>query len=339
MLSASQTDSTVFHLLVKRADKNFLNSLIKVEVDENEINDKFSVLWTSDALKTDKIRVVLNPQYLGMLNDEEHILYIYDLIQEKYTGFIDLQKVIPDEMQDPRRQTGQESLLFGRNHAKGSLIVYYNDMVLLFSQINLEYLDSLQDESWTLIHKFDNILNISSIKSIMMEESYYGKLMFVVNNKYFLSRSKFIAKSEGKTVDEMVEKEIMSGDEKQVSLEGLFTIFQESKPIYHPQLLKQLYLKGHMNLIIKILCKLYSLMQFDFKSFKVPAFLDFSLDNILSEINLDKGDKKKAVPEKKKDTAASLFDDNMFSWDMDFSSKPLFDSKPKEEEEKEKEKK
>ena len=148
---------------------------------------------------------------------------------------------IPKEMQDQKKKSGQECLLFGRNHAKGSLIVYYNDMVLLFSQINLEYLDSLQDECWTLIHKFDNILNISNITSMKMEESYYGKLLFIINNKYFLSRSKFLAKAEEKTVDEMIEKEIISGDEKQVSFEGLFTIFQESKPIYHPQLLKQLY--------------------------------------------------------------------------------------------------
>ena len=113
---------------------------------------------------------------------------------------------IPEEMQDQKKKSGQECLLFGRNHAKGSLIVYYNDMVLLFSQINLEYLDSLQEECWTLIHKFDNILNISNITSMKMEESYYGKLLFIINNKYFLSRSKLLSKAEGKTVDEMIEK-------------------------------------------------------------------------------------------------------------------------------------
>ena len=318
--------------MVRRSDHQFLNSLIKIELDENEQNDKLSILWTSDTLKSDKIRIVLNSQYLGILNDEDHILYIYELIQEKYSGFIDLNKVIPEEMQDQKKKSGQECLLFGRNHAKGSLIVYYNDMVLLFSQINLEYLDSLQDECWTLIHKFDNILNISNITSMKMEESYYGKLLFIINNKYFLSRSKFLAKAEGKTVDEMIEKEIISGDEKQVSFEGLFTIFQESKPIYHPQLLKQLYLKGHMNLILRILCKMHSLMQFDFKSFKVPAFLDFSLDNILSEIKIDKDDKGKKAQENQKDTAASLFDNDAFSWDFNYNNTPLFDINPKEEE-------
>lgn len=75
-------------------------------------------------------------------------------------------------------------------------------------------------------------------------------------------------------------------------------------------------------------------MQYEFKSSKVPAFLDFSLDSILAEIKLDKGDKKKNSPQKQKDTAASLFDDNIFSWDMDFKSKPLFDTKPEEEEKK-----
>ena len=73
-------------------------------------------------------------------------------------------------------------------------------------------------------------------------------------------------------------------------------------------------------------------MQFDFKSFKVPAFLDFSLDNILSEIKIDKDDKGKKAQENQKDTAASLFDNDAFSWDFNYNNTPLFDINPKEEE-------
>ena len=187
-LSGNWTDNNIYHIFVECDNKSKDNSLIKFKLDANETNGHYSILWTSSILQSDKIRVVLSPQYLGILDDEDHILYIYDLIHEKYTGFIDLKLVFMNKEGEVIVTNCQECLLFGRNHSKGSLIVYYNDSILLFSQINLDSLDSIQDESWTLIHKFENILNISPIFTIKMEESYYGKLMFIVNNKYFVSK-------------------------------------------------------------------------------------------------------------------------------------------------------
>ena len=148
----------MYHFFLQREGKLKSNSLIKIKFDSEEKNEIWSTLWTSSILKSDQIRVVLSPQYLGILDDEDHILYIYDLEQEKYTGFIDLKLVFVGTENETQIINCQESLLFGRNHAKGSLIVYYNDSILLFSQINLDSLDSIQDESWTLIHKFENIL-------------------------------------------------------------------------------------------------------------------------------------------------------------------------------------
>lgn len=230
-------------------------------------------MWSSTTLKTDNIRSVLGPQYLGIVDDDESTLYIYDLISEKYSGFIDLKKVIPD-IKGKSSEIHKEyvsDLLFSRNHAKGSLIVYYQDSILLFSQINSEHLDSVQDEAWTLIHRFDNILNLRSIKSVKMQESYYGKLLFIINNKYFLTRSRFFTDVNDQDMGE-TELNMGSKQQRKISFEGLFTIFQESKPIYHPQLLKQFYLKGHMNLILKILVKFHELLQLDTKGYKIPSF-------------------------------------------------------------------
>ena len=111
-----------------------------------------------------------------------------------------------------------------------------------------------------------------------------------------------------------------------MTLEGLFTIFQGSKPIYHPQLLKQLYIKGHINLVLKILVKLHTLLQFDTRSYKIPSLCEFSISDIIDELQLEKVEaKQKEQPKKVQDTAASLF--SAFSWDEDGGKKddkPLF---------------
>lgn len=101
-----------------------------------------------------------------------------------------------------------------------------------------------------------------------MEESYYGKLLFIINKKYFKSKQIFIKNNEQDV------KNISHNQEdvpQKVTFEGLFTIFQESKPLYHPQLLRQYFIKGHINLVLKILVKLHTLLQFDTKSYKIPS--------------------------------------------------------------------
>ena len=129
----------------------------------------------------------------------------------------------------------------------------------------------------------------------------------------------------------MIKRETIRGEKKKISFEGLFTIFQESKPIYHPQLLRQLFIKGYMSLVLTILWKLKNLLETDEKESKVPAFLDFSLNDILNEIKQEKADKKKDETKRHKDTALSLFETDL-TWD-NFST-PLFWDKPKYEESK-----
>lgn len=222
-------------------------------------------------------------------------------------------------------------MTFSRNHAKGSLVLYYKDTVLLFSQINMESLDSIQDESWTLIHKFDNVLNLKSINSIKMEESYYGKLLFVINNKFFLNKTRFTTDIDDSILQNKIAN-LTDDNRRKVSFEGLFTIFQQSKPIYHPQLLKQLYFKGHMKLILTILCKIYDLLQVDSKIYKIPNFCELSLDNIINELNLESEFvKPKEQVKQNTNTAASLFDD-LFSYKNDTKeAASLFGSKKTEE--------
>ena len=134
--------------------------------------------------------------------------------------------------------------------------------------------------------------------------------MWITN--ILFQNNRFLTRSEGKTVDEMIKKETIRGEMKKVSFEGLFTIFQESKPIYHPLLLRQLFVKGHMSLILTILWKLHSLLESDENTSKVPAFLDFSLENILSEINLDKSEKVLDNTKRHKDTALGLFEKSIY---------------------------
>lgn len=338
MLICSKTEEGRYHILVKKAERNPSLCLFKVELNDFEKNDKMNVLWSSNTLKSDNIRPVLGPQFLGIIWDDESILYIYDLLEERYSGFIDLKKVIPEIKGQSSRIHKQyvSDVLFCRNHAKGSLIVYFKDTALLFSQINTEYLDSLQDEFWTLIHRFDDVLNLTSVKSVKMEESYYGKLLFIINNKYFLSKSRFLTDVDANLLENKITN-ISENNKKKVSFEGLFTIFQDSKPIYHPQLLKQFFLKGHINLVLKILCKLCTLLKLDSKGYRIPSFWDFSLDTIVKELKLEDKDQqqKKEEPKKAKDTAASLFDD-MFSWDNDKKDTSLFGFKNKKEEKKQK---
>ena len=267
--------------------KSFKNTLMKVKIDEKETKDEFSVLWKTETLKTDNIRTILGANYLGVINDDEGIVYIFELFEERYSGYIDLNKAFPNIKGNSQEKESAyvSDLLFCRDHAKGSLIVYYKDSVLLFSQINTEHLDSYQDEAWTMIHKFDGVLNLDVIKSVKMVESYYGQLMFIINKKYFLSRNRFLTKIDH-SVFTLHNKE--NNAPQNVTFEGLFTIFQESKPIYHPQLLKQFYIKGHINLVLKILVKIYKLLQFDTKKYKIPSLCEFSLQEIINELQIDK---------------------------------------------------
>jgi hypothetical protein len=307
--------------------------LFKIHLDEFEKNDKMKSLWSSQALKTDQLRARLGIKHLGIIDDTSCILYIYSLTDERYTGFIDLKKVIPDMNSQSDRYEKEYvcDMTFSRNHAKGSLVVYYKDSVLLFSQINMESLDSIQDESWTLIHKFDNVLNLQSIKSIKLEESYFGKLLFIINNKFFLNKTRFTTDIDDTVLQNKIGN-LTDDNQRKVSFEGLFTIFQQSKPIYHPELLKQFFLKGHMKLILKILCELYKLLQVDSKVYKIPSFCELSLENIINELNLEN---EKAKPTEQinsnKNTAASLFND-LFSFDNESKAPaPLFGTKKKED--------
>lgn len=95
----STSTGNKFHIFAKvETDRNpsYTNTLMKIELDEHEKNDTFTVMWTSDTLKSHNIRNILGSNYLGVINDDEGVVYIFDLIEEKYSGFIDLNKVLPD---------------------------------------------------------------------------------------------------------------------------------------------------------------------------------------------------------------------------------------------------
>lgn len=125
-------------------------------------------LWTSQALATTDIRVKIGLELLGIFDNTQNVLYIYDLIEENYSGFIDLKKAIPDMKSHSSFYYDEfvSDVMFSKNHAKGSLVLYYNDSIYLFSQINVETLDFSHEETWTLIHKFDNVLELNEIKSV-----------------------------------------------------------------------------------------------------------------------------------------------------------------------------
>ena len=320
----NKTEAGRYHFLVAKKERKPNVCLFKIELDSKESNDKLTVLWTSQKLETDNIRAKIGIQLLGILDNTKNVLYIYDLVAENYSGFIDLKRVLPDIESESKNFHNEfiSDLLFSRNHAKGSLVVFYKDTILMFSQINTESLDSIQEESWTLIHKFDNVLKLDKIKSIKMQESYYGKLLFIINNKYFLSKTRFTADVDDTILGNRFANE-GDNNKKKVTFEGLFTLFQQSKPIYHPQMLKQLFLKGHMNLILKILIKLKTLLSLDSKMYKIPSFCEIPLDLIVKELNLQSKEPTKKIeqPKQTQDTAASLFND-LFA----------FDAKPKESE-------
>jgi len=186
-----------YHFLVSKQNKKPTVSLFKIELDSNESHDKLTILWTSQTLSTSNIRAKLGIQLLGILDNTQNVLYIYDLVKENYSGYIDLKKVIPDMKSESNHFHNEyiSDMIFSRNHAKGSLVVYYKDTILLFSQINTESLDSIQEEAWTLIHKFENVLGLNEIKSVKVQESYYGKILFVIDNKYFFSKTRFLTQA------------------------------------------------------------------------------------------------------------------------------------------------
>ena len=69
---------------------------MKVKIDEKETKYEFSVLWKTETLKTDNIRTILGANYLGIINDDEGIVYIFELFEERYNGYIDLNKAFPN---------------------------------------------------------------------------------------------------------------------------------------------------------------------------------------------------------------------------------------------------
>ena len=164
----SKTETGKYHILVSKRQRKPTLALLKVEIDEDEKNDVLTELWTSQALATTDIRVKIGLELLGIFDNTTNILYIYDLIEENYSGFIDLKKAVPDMESHSSFYHGEfaSDVMFSRNHAKGSLVLYYNDSIYLFSQINVETLDSFQEETWTLIHKFDNVLKLDEVKSV-----------------------------------------------------------------------------------------------------------------------------------------------------------------------------
>ena len=58
--------------------------------------------------------------------------------------------------------------------------------------MNSESLATYSKEQWTCIHKFENVLSLENIKSVKMVETYYNKLIFIVDNEYVLSKSRFL---------------------------------------------------------------------------------------------------------------------------------------------------
>lgn len=154
------------------------------------------------------------------------------------------------------------------------------------------WLDSYSSERWSCIHKFSNLLNIQEIWSVKIYESYFGKVFVVLNHWHI----KFFNTFEMSSDDHLFKKsesitQAMNWDDKQkllktIQFDGIFTLFQESKPIYHPENLKNFYLKGHINIVLKVLLKLSQILSIN-KTYVIPSWCELNLDELMSELTLE----------------------------------------------------
>lgn len=91
----------------------------------------------------------------------------------------------------------------------------------------------------------------------------------------------------------------------------LLSYIIESFPIYHPKVLKRLFLKGYNTLVLKILIQLNKSLEAS-QSAPVSEFLEFDLAQIMEEVNeyiKSQSTASTAQGKKKQETASSIFDD------------------------------
>ena len=121
-----------------------------------------------------------------MVREEEDVkMYIYDLKLDRYAGFFSLTKILGINEKIPL------DFIIVSDRLKPSLIFYANDDVFLVSQGSLE---SKSSNPWSIIKKIPNMnfLNSKDIFAAKIFESSYSRLYFLINNKYLISRNRFV---------------------------------------------------------------------------------------------------------------------------------------------------
>lgn len=81
----------------------------------------------------------------GTTSKEQLIIYLYDLMQNKYLGYINLNKLIDQE----NLQISQIDFIFSSATSKGSLTVFFKDSLYLIAESSREGIRG----KWTLIRK------------------------------------------------------------------------------------------------------------------------------------------------------------------------------------------
>lgn len=141
---------------------SFLHFTLKEGRTASDDVQGMEMLWSSATIKTKNVRAKIGKETLGVMDLDRSILYIYSLHEKRYRGFIDLHRIAgmdQSPVQNPENSTSD--FIFCKNHAKGSFMVFFQDVIYLFSQMNAKSLDSYMPEEWTCIHKFSNVLNLT----------------------------------------------------------------------------------------------------------------------------------------------------------------------------------
>ncbi len=77
--------------------------------------------------------------------EEELIVYLYDMLQNKYLGFINLNSMVGSTKIDPN----QVDFIFSSATSKGSLTVYHKDSLYLIAESSREGIRG----KWNLVRR------------------------------------------------------------------------------------------------------------------------------------------------------------------------------------------
>lgn len=130
------------------------------------------------------------------------IVYVYDLLQNKYLGFINLNSLIGTR---DSLQPDQVDFIFSSATSKGSLTVYHKDSLYLIAESSREGMRG----KWSLVRRLDSVMGVGrnqEIQSISITETFLRKQVLLLNKQIVKVSEKFKLKdlqsagNEGETV-------------------------------------------------------------------------------------------------------------------------------------------